>query len=115
MDERSTGRSGGAGVVPPLLEVVRHDAEVTRVRLRGEIDLAVADDLATALIGLDGATMEVDLSQLDFIDATGIGAMVRVNNHLRGAGHRFALTGAHGPVRRVFELVDLEGLLVDAA
>ncbi|MHB1583220.1 MAG: STAS domain-containing protein [Acidimicrobiales bacterium] len=115
MDERSTGGSGGGAVRPPLLEVVRHDAEVTRVRLRGEVDLAVADDLAAALIGLDGAAMEVDLSQLDFIDAAGIGAIVRVNNHLRDAGHHFVLTGARGPVRRVFELVDLGGLLVEAA
>lgn len=114
MGDGATGRPIG-NPTAPLLEVVRRDAEVTRVRLRGEVDLAVADELATTLIDLDGATMEVDLSQLDFIDAAGIGAIVRVNNHLRGAGHSFVLTGAHGPVRRVFELVDLGGLLVEAA
>lgn len=83
--------------------------------IRGGVDLAVADDLAAALIDLDGATTEVGLSQLDFIDAAGIGARVRVNNHLLGVGHRFALTGAHGPLRRVFELADLGEWLVEAA
>jgi anti-anti-sigma factor len=50
-----------------------------RLTLTGELDLASGSQLRDRLreLGAAGATVRLDLSQLDFMDSTGIGIIVR--------------------------------------
>jgi anti-anti-sigma factor len=77
------------------------------VCVRGEIDLATAGDLAEALYEAAGATdtgFLIDLSQVTFIDSTGIDALTRVLDvH---ADKRFVIV----PSNQVFTLLHLSGL-----
>ena len=84
------------------MELIEDGASV-----RGEIDLATAGDLAEALYDAAATTdtgFLIDLSQVTFIDSTGIDALTRVLNvH---ADKRFVIV----PSNQVFKLLHLSGL-----
>lgn len=84
-----------------------------RVRLRGELDLATADVVADRLTGLRrrGADVVLDLDELEFIDAAGVRVVLTAAEHARGDGAAFTVTRGSAPVRRLFELLDLDGRL----
>ena len=87
------------------------DMLVARV-LRRRLDAEVAPDLKTTLIGLaDGAPgrLVVDLGAVEFIDSSGLGALVGVLKHC-GAAERLELAGLSRPVRRVFDLTRMTGV-----
>ncbi len=76
------------------------DADLTQpearavVRLIGDLDLATASQLRTALGGLVGRgvrTVTVDLAGLDFIDSTGLGVLFGALERLREHGGDLAL------------------------
>ena len=60
----------------------------------------------------DAQSVVLDLSQVEFIDAAGIGAIVGLNNRLNANGDgTVRLTAASHTVRRVFTLTRLTSLL----
>ncbi len=84
-------------------------ADGTRVSVAGEIDVSNAPELRTAIDkALEGASsLEVDLSQVPYIDSTGIGVLV-------GAAHRatelgVSLSVAH-PQPNVARVLNLLGV-----
>jgi anti-sigma B factor antagonist len=84
---------------------------VTRCRLSGELDYASADRLLAAATGaLDGraGVLELQLDELRLCDAAGVTALLRVQAIAARHGARIRLSGAHGIVRRVFEIVGLD-------
>ncbi|MDI1464693.1 STAS domain-containing protein [Catellatospora sp. KI3] len=80
-----------------------------RVSISGEVDLASADLVQQWLTSAvddctaDGA-VEVDLSGLDFIDSTGIRALVMARRHAMSAGVGLYLEGARGMVERILRV-----------
>lgn len=93
-------------------EVVDVD-DVHVVSLFGQLDLANADQVRDALIGVAGSTVVVDLSGLQFLDSSGIAALVSARGRILASDNGFELQGARGIVRRVFEITGLSSLLVD--
>lgn len=94
-EDRENGRREAAGVL----------------RLSGEIDLAVADRvLAAGIKCLDNGTSDlvVDLSDVSFLDSSGLGALVAIRNHAAESGRTVVVTGLHGTVKKVFEITGLE-------
>jgi|GEM_PF-966488 len=81
------------------------------VRLYGELDIATADFLRATLMKIAGSIVVVDLSDLQFIDAAGVSAIMVARRDITGLGHRFSIAGASEMVRRVFELTDLAHFL----
>ena len=66
---------------------------------------------ATAGIPADGRLL-VDLRALDFIDSTGVSALVGLNARMAdGGGTLGCVVAAHGLARRLFELTGLDELL----
>ncbi len=59
-----------------------------RIELIGELDLAVAGRLRDRLDALSepGATVMLDLSQLDFIDSSGINVIITYHRHAEQTG-----------------------------
>jgi anti-anti-sigma factor len=78
------------------------------VACRGELDMAGTPALDDALAGLAGdpgvVAVVVDLSGLDFIDSSGLRAVVLADQQVRAQGRRFALVPGGHPVHRVFEI-----------
>lgn len=85
------------------------------VALTGELDLGTVSQLDEALsaAGADGAGARVcvDLSALEFIDSTGLAAIIRAHVAIDDAGGRFVVVAGPGPVRRTFTTTGVDGLL----
>jgi anti-sigma B factor antagonist len=76
----------------------------------GEVDLLTAPDLSTAIQDAEPChELWVDLTDVSFMDSTGISALVQAQRATRQARHSFAVICPPGPVRRVFELSGVDG------
>jgi anti-anti-sigma factor len=76
-------------------------------RLMGELDLNAVDGIADAFGDLEGdGDLELDLSDLTFIDSAGIAAIIRLCRLFQDRG-RVLLLRPRQQVRRVLDLVGL--------
>lgn len=97
--------------------VNRHElpAGVVRLELVGEVDMAVAAEVAAAQtreIDTPGVTgLVVDLQRVTFLDSTGIAALVTGMRAARGGGIAFTVTNPHRMVRTVLEVTGVLGPL----
>lgn len=85
-----------------------------RIAVRGELDIAavaVLADLMATLVTVGPGDTTIDLAGVTFIDAAGLGYLVRLANQLADRGAKLAVVGASPRLRRVFDLVQLGGLL----
>ena len=93
--------------------------DATVVSARGDIDLST---LAKAVAALDeartGAGMLVlDLSEVGFMDTSGLRLVIEEQWRAAEGGYRFAVVPGRGRVQRLFEIAGLageEGLFVEA-
>ncbi|MET0424518.1 MAG: STAS domain-containing protein [Actinoplanes sp.] len=80
------------------------------VTLRGEVDVLTVDQVRVALgEALAGRPQEivVDLTDLAFIDSTGLGALIFGFQRARDAGVRFRLASPTSSVRQILVLSGL--------
>jgi len=87
----------------------RHGTVV--VTVHGDLDLHSADELGDRLseAARDGASsVVVDLSNVDFVDSQGLGALLRGTRRLGGREGQFRLVVPAPQVRRVFEITALD-------
>jgi anti-anti-sigma factor len=80
------------------------------VRAAGELDLATVPELATVLEGLERECVRIvlDLSDLTFIDSTGLRLAFVEHNRATADGFAFVIAGANGPVLEVLRLTGLD-------
>ena len=86
---------------------------VTTVVARGELDAASSKELERVLIeALAGdQDVAVDLTQVTFIDSSGLRVVTAAARDAEAAGSSFVVSGASQAVRRIFEITGLGGLL----
>ena len=79
------------------------------LRLRGEVDLSTAEAFAHALRErIDaGGSVTVDLSEVTFMDSTGVKALI-VATHQLVPGEELVLREPSPPLQRLFELTRLD-------
>jgi anti-anti-sigma factor len=88
------------------------------IQVEGELDLAVADQLQSALDkAQDCKGIVIGLERCDFIDSTGIAVIVRGQHRMEAAGGGLAAHGADGGVLRILEMTGLtkNGLIYETA
>jgi anti-sigma B factor antagonist len=88
-----------------------HDDRTAIVTLRGEVDILTVDQVRVALseaLATRPLEIVVDLTDLTFIDSTGLGALIFGFQRARDAGVRFRLAR---PTRSVRQILVLSGLL----
>jgi len=98
----------------PAFEVTtEQDGETHHVRLRGELDLAVAHVVEQELSGavLRAPAVIVDLSELTFIDSTGLRVILMGHQGALQTGCALTLIPGPPPVQRVFEISGVESML----
>jgi anti-anti-sigma factor len=84
------------------------------VVVAGEIDVAVADQFEAAIataIGEASETVVIDLTALDFIDSSGIHALVRARDHADARRRRLVIVPAAERVQNVFRICGLDTVL----
>jgi anti-anti-sigma factor len=115
-------------VILPRTAVARDDAPIVREptpwgpgrpvgptvwRLRGAIDLANAWQIQVAVVEAlpeDGVDVVLDLDDVEFIDVSGVGALVSVEAHVRTRGGRTAIV-ANGQMQRLCRLLGVDATL----
>jgi anti-sigma B factor antagonist len=93
---------------------VEPDGDVIVVRAFGEIDIATAEGLEDELrnvLGRDGATVHLDLAHVDFIDSTGLRALLSVAKYSHSHGGGLRMRRGSGAVDRTIKLAGVEGVL----
>jgi anti-sigma B factor antagonist len=103
---------------PPLLLMRKGDPEMVSVELstragdsqvvvvlRGELDVAEAASLA--VVAASGRTVIVDLEALEFIDSSGLAALVHARQHARRAGCDLLLAAPQQQVLRMLAITRL--------
>jgi anti-sigma B factor antagonist len=92
---------------------VDRTAGTTRVRVYGELDLTTAPRLRHVLDGLSGQTDHVvlDLDRLDFIDSTGVAAIVHADLLANHNGQHLTIRCHSHQAQRVFEITGLRDQL----
>ena len=109
---------GGIAMQQEDLNPFRIDVEplrdVVRVCPSGELDLATVDELRQQVDDLIAAGFKrlvLDLSELTFLDSTGIHLAVELVQASRSEGWQIAVIDGTPPVRRAFELTGLRGVM----
>jgi anti-sigma B factor antagonist len=84
------------------------------VEVGGEVDMTSAPTLRDHLLGHIGVgepCVVVDLSEVDFMDSTGLSALVVAYRQAGEIGSSVVVAGAQPAVRRVLEITQLDVLL----
>jgi anti-sigma B factor antagonist len=94
-------------VTPASFEVkASAESGVEVVAVKGELDLATAPELREVLepVADRAEALLVDLSSCEFIDSTGLAALVAAAERVQERGGRFAVCCPNGTVRRLLEV-----------
>lgn len=84
----------------------------------GELDLAVADQLRSALdaIPADVPLVVIDLERCAFLDSTGLAVILAAHQELEGSGRRLVVAAPTRQVERILEITGLtkDGFVLDS-
>ena len=103
------GTQGQTGLDDRRFEIHTQNSDgVERVRVRGEVDLSVVGKLDSEMRRAEAtkaSKIELDLDQLDFLDASGVRLLLDLAQRSRRNGRRLRIKPGNSPqVRRVLEL-----------
>jgi anti-sigma B factor antagonist len=94
------------------ISIERVDPDIARIHLGGELDLSTSRQLETDLLSLissGGCTKIVlDLSELTFLDSTGLRALWTTRQRAQDAGARMVLAAPSESVMRVLRITKLD-------
>ncbi len=97
----------------PLVHLERADSE-SIVHLHGDIDLFNAAQLRACIDDLaEGGEKRVvvDMAELEFIDSSGLGALIAGMRRLRGVGGEVVLRSPRGTAAQLLEVTGLMQVL----
>lgn len=79
------------------------------VSVRGSIDISTTGELEVAMRAAEAqpAPVIVDLTEVDFIDSSGLRVLILSTERLNASERRLSLVFVKGPVQRLFELAAL--------
>ena len=82
------------------------------VRVSGEIDIATAPRLQACLASLTDQTLvAVDLTEVPFIESSGIAVLIAEHKRRVASGRQLVITGSSPLTLRVFELTGVDQVL----
>jgi anti-sigma B factor antagonist len=95
---------------PYTLHLQQSESRSPTLVVQGELDLAAKPDLLTCFEGVlatGPSTLNVDLSEVSFIDSAALGVLVDAYHQLRDRDGRLVVTAASPFVRRSLEITGL--------
>ena len=89
------------------------DGMTVIVAAAGEIDLSNVGDLREAVTTAcaDCNRLRLDLTEIEFIDSTGLGGLLELRSTLRARNVTLEIVAGDGPVRQAVEITGLGELL----
>ncbi len=97
-----------------MYQEVRVGPTHIQVTLSGDIFAAEAKAIQQSLAGyIDSghALISLNLSGVEFIDGTGLGALVHIHKQIRDKGGHLQIVGLQGEVKELFCLTELDKML----
>ena len=92
----------------------RDDSNRWVVELSGELDVSCADDLKKELdsnIEKKFSDVKVDMSNLQYIDSTGIGVIVGAMKKLKSGDKDITILEAKDNVKKIFKITGLDQII----
>jgi anti-sigma B factor antagonist len=93
----------------------RIEPDITVFEISGRLNLGnllqSAEGAIRALIDGGARKLVIDLTGLNAIDSSGIGALVSCAGHIGQLGGHMRLAGAQGPVAKVFNMVHMDRIV----
>jgi anti-sigma B factor antagonist len=89
---------------------------ISAVTVTGEFDLASAPEFRTLVRELMGAgvrILTIDLADTEFVDSSGLGALLWAEHRLQQVGGELVVLHAQASVERSFRMAGLDAMLVD--
>ena len=80
------------------------------IAVSGDLDIAATPELSTILViavQSPGSTVVLDLADVQFIDSTALGTLLRAGAEIEAAGKTLRVVCEAGPVRRLLEMTNL--------
>ncbi len=91
---------------------IRKSAEIYIVDVNGEMDLYNSyklKELIMKMLEKKVRTFIINLEQVDYIDSSGIGALIYICSTIKKLNLKLSITNVHGSVKKVIELTKLMG------
>ena len=91
---------------------MRKSAEIYIVDVNGEMDLYNSyklKELIMKMLEKKVRTFIINLEQVDYIDSSGIGALIYICSTIKKMNLKLSITNVHGSVKKVIELTKLMG------
>jgi anti-sigma B factor antagonist len=92
----------------------RDPAGFENVELKGDCDLYSAPGFAKAMlarIGEGAGRLRLDLSGVDYLDSTGVGALIRILQEAKKRGCELRFAGIAGSPRKVLKMSNILALM----
>jgi anti-sigma B factor antagonist len=80
------------------------------IAITGELDIAATPELSTVMLMAarsPGPLVVLDLAEVEFIDSTALGTLLKAGNEVEASGKRLRVVCAGGPVCKLLELTNL--------
>ncbi len=97
-----------------MLLTVNQDNHRTVIAADGEIDLSTSgqlDDAVVEALGQETSHLTLDLSEVTFLDSSGLGVIVKALKRAKEAGTVFDVVAANDRVLKVFKLTGLDAVV----
>ncbi len=91
---------------------IRKSAEIYIVDVNGDMDLYNSyklKELIMKMLEKKVRTFIINLEQVDYIDSSGIGALIYICSTIKKMNLKLSITNVHGSVKKVIELTKLMG------
>ncbi len=93
--------------MPPATFDVQESPGISRLVVRGDVDMAAEEPFlafAAEALGSGPATIVVDLNQVDFMDSSGLRALLQCRRRADACGCQMKLAVGPGPVSRLLTM-----------
>ena len=91
---------------------IRKNGEIYIIDVNGEMDLYNSyklKELVMKMLEKNVKNFIINLEQVDYIDSSGIGALIYICYTMKKMNLKFAISNVHGSVKKVIELTKLMG------
>ena len=91
---------------------IRKNGEIYIVDVNGEMDLYNSyklKELVMKMLEKNVKKFVINLEQVDYIDSSGIGALIFICSTIKKMNLRLSVSNVHGSVKKVIELTKLMG------
>jgi anti-sigma B factor antagonist len=91
---------------------IRKNGDIYIIDVNGEMDLYNSYKLKELVMKMLEKKVEryiVNLEKVEYIDSSGIGALIYITSTIKKMNYKFVISNVHGSVKKVIELTKLMG------